>query len=531
MFSAGKLRSHPAPAFCMVCGLREGDDRWLKASECMTDVSSEAYVTKQDPWYRSLETSNGGSEIQNGTDVYLFHENPCWDHLLEHFGPDKLDLASLFEALEGLHLPRDYTFPSYASLPGRIGLCDWPGTEDDKHEFPILPGRFPLPSLEELMRFAKDPPNPLAIIARRPVNHPTDGFEQLSLETLVIISSMLPTKEALDLRHVTRAAMPLFASSKFWRTRFAINGERGFLLPIVRKFFPPEGNQEIDWRLLYHCTARLNCSDWFEMEIRAWETLRWLRDTASAIHRERPRPPDFRGSPALQHYHSTTRRNTFVESVEITSSLCEIAISALQEAGEVNITGLEFIFDDGRPSAMLGYATRGAKQMTRKRYARDMHTEWPYPGVRVTVDVVGLRGIVYLKDANGIHGVSIFHGGEDDSLCVGLATHDDDQEEQVAYSVSLDEVEKVIAVVDNRKMIDLGISGTTTKRSVYAEGEWDDVVDKYKRDNAVVDNRRMIDLGISETTTEQSEYTEDEWDDVVDIDRQNDAIPALFESV
>ncbi|RLL95515.1 hypothetical protein CFD26_105199 [Aspergillus turcosus] len=390
MFSAGKLHSHPESASCMVCGLREGNDKWLKAR-----------------------------------------------------------------------------------------------TQDDQHEFPILPGRFPLPGLEELTRFAKDPPKPSSIIARRLVNHPTDGFEQLPFEILVIISSMLPTKEALDLRHVTRAAIPLFASSQFWRTRFVINGERGFLLPIVRKFFPPEGNHEMDWRLLYHCTARLNCSDWFELEIRAWETLRWLRDTASAIRRERPRPPDFRGSPALQHYHNTTRRNTFIESVEIASSLCKIAISALQEAGET-------------PSAMLGYATPGAKQMTRKKYARktrrspfDRHTEWPYPGVRVTMDVVGLRGIVYLKDANGIHGVSIFPGGEelfdetDETLCVGLATHDDDQEEQVAYSVSLDKVEKVIAVVDNRRMIDLGISGITTKRSEYAEDEWDDVVDRYKQDGAI----------------------------------------------
>jgi hypothetical protein len=33
-------------------------------------------------------------------------------------------------------------------------------------------------------------------------------------------------------------------------------------------------------------------------------------------------------------------------------------------------------------------------------------------------------------------------------------------------------------------MIDLGISGTTTKRSEYVEDEWDDVVDRYKVENA-----------------------------------------------
>ncbi|KAH1972927.1 hypothetical protein LV164_006396 [Aspergillus fumigatus] len=105
------------------------------------------------------------------------------------------------------------------------------------------------------------------------------------------------------------------------------------------------------------------------------------------------------------------------------------------------------------------------------------------------MDVVGLRGIVYLKDANGIHGIAIYHGGEDfddvdDTLHVGLDAHGHNDEELVAYSVSLDKVEKVMAVVDNRKMIDLGISGTTTKRSEYFVDEWDDVVDRYKQDNA-----------------------------------------------
>ncbi|KAL5359268.1 F-box domain protein [Aspergillus floccosus] len=456
MFSAAKFRSLPEQAFCMICGLEEGNDRWLKAGD-----------------------------------------NPCWHRLSEHFGPDSLHLPSLFEALDRLPLLRAYTFPSYASLPGRIEVWDWPGTQDDLHEFPILPGRFPLPSLEELMRCAKVPPKPLSTIAHRPVSHPTHGFDRLPYELIVLIASMLPTKEALDLRHVTPGAVPLFTCSTFWRKRFAINGERGFLLPIVRKFFPPNGNHEIDWRTLYHCTARLNCSDWFEIEIRAWEACRWIRDTTLAIHNGRPRPPDFRGSPASQHYHNTTRRNTFIEPVEITSSLCKIAISALQEAGEVNITGLEFIFDDGRPSAMLGYATPGARQMTRNKYTRktgrsplNRHTVWPYPGVRVTMDVDGLRGIVFVKDANGIHGVSIFHDGEEfdeieDPLCVGLAIYSDDEEEQIAYSVSLDKAERVIAVVDNRKMIDLGIPGTTTKRTEYAEDKWVEVVDTYKKDCAI----------------------------------------------
>lgn len=112
----------------------------------------------------------------------------------------------------------------------------------------------------------------------------------------------------------------LFWSPTFWRTRFDINGDRGFLLPMVREFTNPGRRREVDWRLLYHCTCNLNCRWWFQPEVQVWEELQWLRDTTLAIHSGRVRPLDFRGS-ALYHYYNTIYRDIYVKSVKVLLSL------------------------------------------------------------------------------------------------------------------------------------------------------------------------------------------------------------------
>ncbi|PIG81020.1 hypothetical protein AARAC_006081 [Aspergillus arachidicola] len=284
----------------------------------------------------------------------------------------------------------------------------------------------------------------------------------------------------------------LFWSSTFWRTRFDINGERGFLLPIVREFTKPWRRREIDWRLLYHCTCKLSCSEYFQLEIWVWAELRWLRDTSLAIHSGKGRPLDFRGD-ALYHYHNTAYRDTHVESIELASSLSKIAISAVQEdAGDVYIIGMEFIFHD-RPSAMLGYSIRGAKQATTQtcQSGWNAHTDWPYPGIRVTIDVNDFRGIACLDSPYGIRGVSIIQGSnvwqrdlqrqQRCQYCVGDDVYSYIIAPRHASSISLDEAKHVIALVDNCKILDLGVLGVTVRRvKEYARDEWHSIVDCFK---------------------------------------------------
>lgn len=65
MFSAAKLRGQLEPAFCMVCGLSEGRNRWLKASESITDGSSEALCYQVHLTWLSLLHADWGESDQS----------------------------------------------------------------------------------------------------------------------------------------------------------------------------------------------------------------------------------------------------------------------------------------------------------------------------------------------------------------------------------------------------------------------------------------------------------------------------------
>lgn len=114
------------------------------------------------PWYclpHEHKTEQWGTSTRpehRETDLYLVHEL-CWQRLLGHFGPGEFHLGCLYEALE--------------RLPPRIGNtidCStplWRGGQDvrrPEYQNDLAPnGHFGLSSLEELMRFARDPPKPL----------------------------------------------------------------------------------------------------------------------------------------------------------------------------------------------------------------------------------------------------------------------------------------------------------------------------------------------------------------------------------
>ncbi|RAH64503.1 uncharacterized protein BO66DRAFT_463998, partial [Aspergillus aculeatinus CBS 121060] len=186
--------------------------------------------TETDDSWRS-----GDVPAHRQTDVYLIHE-VCWHRLLEHFGPDELHLGSLFEALELSpytpgHSHCAFTPDSHPSF--------WSTFEDQEIR---REGRFGLPALEELMRFPTDPPLPAPYITkRRRASHRRrtgrDGFQCLPLEIIEAIAILLPTRDVLHLRCASRGFVGIFSSRAFWKTRFEINGERGFLLPVLRNYF------------------------------------------------------------------------------------------------------------------------------------------------------------------------------------------------------------------------------------------------------------------------------------------------------
>ncbi|OJJ69749.1 hypothetical protein ASPBRDRAFT_182953 [Aspergillus brasiliensis CBS 101740] len=343
------------------------------------------------------------------TDLYLFHE-PCWQRLVKHFSPHEFDVGYVFEALEYLPLP------SFHDCNKRIPFDLEPpymwDAVDDGPESRSLPA-----NLKDLMKCAKARP-----MLRCPVS---------------------------------RGAAPIFGSLAFWKTRFDLNAERGFLWPVVRDLRTTEKGHGFDWRLLYHCTCHLNCSYWFRLELKSWEALRWLRDTALALASGTPRPLDNRGD-ALHYYHNAMVGNTHLEVVDIDSRVLQIAVSAHMDCdcGSVCITGLEFFFEN-RPKAILGYTSPGATQVPGIEH-RNYERPWlAYPRVRVLMDLVDFKGILVTREPDGVYGVFICqsmdeyrkYGRQHREYSVGLSDYGQYMDEGLC-TASLEEVTQVVAVFD-----------------------------------------------------------------------------------
>ncbi|KAL7651701.1 hypothetical protein M752DRAFT_267092 [Aspergillus phoenicis ATCC 13157] len=453
---------------CIVCGTEiDGIHRWTKhfrAVYCTPTgvrVTVPLYLAPSDFALRipadavTGEWTSDRMPEHDQTDLYVFHEQ-CWQRLVRHFSPQEFDVGYVFEALE--YLPPPIIHDTDESVP--VDLLKppymWEAADEGPNSQPELA------NLEDLMRNAKALPKPW-----RPVVCPSpivaDNFERLPLEIIEMIAVLLPTRDVLHLRQVSRGAAPIFGSMAFWKTRFDLNAEHGFLWPIVRDLIDTEKGHGFDWRLLYHCTCHLNCSHWFRLELRSWEALRWLRDTALALASGKLRPLDYRGD-ALHYYHNTMIGNTHLEVVDIESPLLQIAVSAHDECGEhehpgsVCITGLEFFFKD-RPKAVLGYTSREAKKIPRKKWRSLNQMKLPHSSVRVMVDLVDFKGIRLTHTLDGVIALLIVQSLDEGRECtrrtrkdsVGLSDSPPYLHDGLAYTSSLEEVTQVVAVFNVSK--------------------------------------------------------------------------------
>ncbi|KAB8276368.1 hypothetical protein BDV30DRAFT_235821 [Aspergillus minisclerotigenes] len=196
MFSANLLHDWQcAVPFCMICSLDTVTGLpWTKQTRALYCTSTGAKVTvifstrELHPWYHlpdEHETEQWGTSTrpeQRETDLYLVHEL-CWQRLWGHVGPGEFHLGCLYEALE--------------RLPPRIGNtidCStplWRGGLDvrrPEYQNDLAPNDdFGVSSLEELMRFARDPSKPLKPLPEEivyPSQPPTDCFRVLPLRVL-----------------------------------------------------------------------------------------------------------------------------------------------------------------------------------------------------------------------------------------------------------------------------------------------------------------------------------------------------------
>ena len=263
---------------------------------------------------------------------------------------------------------------------------------------------FILPTLEQLMQPSKSFPESIQGTEKGQLYHnPTDSFNALPLELRERIAMQLPTHDVLNLRCASRAMIPMFWNPHFWETRFAINEERGFVYPLVKDLSRDERN-DIDWRLLYHCTCKIKCGSDFDFHLRIWESLRWLRDATLARYSKVRMPLCFAGR-AVQHYHNTRYPGTYIKTVDITPSLYQMTVSAVSISGSVYVTGLEFFFAN-QPRILIGYEAPGAKVMTRELEAAE-YSKYRYPGLLLKASIRRLKGFALERSTSGVQGIQI----------------------------------------------------------------------------------------------------------------------------
>ncbi|GLA75084.1 hypothetical protein AtubIFM55763_006346 [Aspergillus tubingensis] len=201
-------------ATCIICGTEiDGRHRWAKhfrAVRIPADAVTDEWVSERMPEH-------------DQTDLYVFHE-PCWRRLVSHFSPTEFDVGYVFKALEYLPLPLLCGLDESAATDLKPPYM-WEAVKEGLGHQPDYA------KLGDLMRFAKALPSPW-----RPVMSSApfvaDIFQRLPLELIEMIAVLLPTRDVLHLRQVSRGVAPIFSSPVFWKTRFDLNAERGFLWPV-----------------------------------------------------------------------------------------------------------------------------------------------------------------------------------------------------------------------------------------------------------------------------------------------------------
>jgi hypothetical protein len=138
-----------------------------------------------------------------------------------------------------------------------------------------------------MLLFAKSDPYDIPEIPRllsMRLEHPTelppktqlhDCFSRLPWETLEAIAVYLPTDDALNLRYVSQAFLPLLSSATFWASRFKASAERGFIFELWN-------NRDVtDWMSLYRLTGRTRGPSGLQNRKRIWDLVRPVRDISS----------------------------------------------------------------------------------------------------------------------------------------------------------------------------------------------------------------------------------------------------------
>ncbi|KGO74347.1 hypothetical protein PITC_008710 [Penicillium italicum] len=240
-------------------------------------------------------------------------------------------------------------------------------------------------------------------------------FEWIPLEIRLEIAAYLSTVDFLNLRLCSRAVADIFEDQTFWKTRFFVHCERGYLA------FLTEGIQRArDWRLIYRCTH--NSSKLHpELRIRRrhWQHNRWLRDVYLMTREhnlllqaqvDNAKSLQWKKAAGQMICHGglrgvlkgddcklcpkcLTRHKVSTQSIPFSRAVVGLAVSVLSDpcsdpdSPHTFVAGLELIYPSDMPNTVLGHRLPSNQIMI------DLQAR-PLKGFEVMIGEGGVRAIL-----------------------------------------------------------------------------------------------------------------------------------------
>lgn len=238
----------------------------------------------------------------------------------------------------------------------------------------------------------------------------TDPLGILPFEIREEIATYLSTAEMFNLRLASRAMLDTFASQTFWKTRFYVNQDCGFLGYLLTDLKKRKSCPTVDWQLLYRAADKIPVHvDQLEIRKQIWDMHQWLKTTATmkstaedhrvmTFEEERTRRWEWKvvqGAifPDDETIVSKTYRYleaSYKQTISIPQCLTGIRASILHERDRTYITGMDLIREDNSMIS-VGYKLPGEHVMLAIRSLR---------GFEVAVGSGGIRALKPITTPN-----------------------------------------------------------------------------------------------------------------------------------
>ncbi|KAH0558968.1 hypothetical protein GP486_004412 [Trichoglossum hirsutum] len=343
-----------------------------------------------------------------GHDGFVLHD-ACWLLLQRAFQPDEIPLGRLLEVCQSLPFPYLGSSINWGHYYGGLYIpddqCHYPwedqrteGDYNEKMYSYVQENPYNVPEIPPLLAMRLEhPPEWLPKTQRR------DCFSRLPWEILEAVAIKLPTGDALGLRLVSKAFLPLISSGIFWASRFEAGGDRDFI------FEKRKSRDTTDWKNLYRLTGHANNSPGLRNRKRIWDLIRPLADLISLRLAEGPGTAcedrsfanltwskvvgDIIEEASLRYPRGFCEgcRLFGTHRAHVPKHLSKISFSIISISNVSYVTGVRLITEKG-PDICLGLVSEGNG---------------------VTREVTALRGFILAAGSRGIRALKVV--GEDGS--------------------------------------------------------------------------------------------------------------------